>query len=70
MIATLANSAWLASCIPEYLRFQRALGQVRTEQEGVWRGILRKNHRTAFGSRHGVFHIRTPRDYACLERLQ
>ena len=63
MIATLANSAWLASCIPEYLRFRRALGRVRTEQERVLRGILRKNQASAFGRRHGFSAIRTVRDY-------
>lgn len=63
MIATLANSAWLASCIPEYLRFRRALGQVRKEQERVWRRILRKNQASAFGRRHGFSAIRTVREY-------
>jgi hypothetical protein len=63
MIATLANSAWLASCIPEYLRFRRALGQVRTEQERVLRGILRRNQASAFGRRHAFSAIRTVRDY-------
>jgi GH3 auxin-responsive promoter len=63
VIATLANSAWLASCIPEYLRFRRALGRVRTEQERVLRGILRKNQASAFGHRHGFSAIHTVRDY-------
>jgi hypothetical protein len=63
MIATLANSAWLASCLPEYLRFRRALGRVRTEQERVLRGILRKNQTSAFGRSHGFSAIRTVRDY-------
>jgi hypothetical protein len=63
VIATLANSAWLASCIPEYLRFRRALGRVRTEQEHVLRGILRKNQASAFGRHHGFSAIRTVRDY-------
>jgi hypothetical protein len=63
MIATLANSAWLASCIPEYLRFRKALGRVRTEQEGVLGGILRRNLASAFGRRHRFSAIRTVRDY-------
>lgn len=63
MIATLANSAWLASCVPEYLRFRRALSQVRTEQERLLRGILRKNQASAFGRGHGFSAIRTVRDY-------
>jgi hypothetical protein len=63
MIATLANSAWLASCIPEYLRFRRALARVRTEQERVLGGILRTNRASAFGRGHGFSAIRTVRDY-------
>jgi hypothetical protein len=63
VIATLANSAWLASCIPEYLRFRRALDHVRTEQERVLRRILRRNQASAFGRRHGFSAIRTVRDY-------
>ena len=63
MSATLANSAWLASCIPEYLRFRRALGRVCMEQERVLRGILRRNQSSAFGRRHGFSEIRTVRDY-------
>ena len=63
MIATLANSAWLASCLPEYFRFRRALGQVGAEQRRMLRGILRKNQASAFGRRHGFSAIRTVRDY-------
>ena len=63
MIATLANSAWLASCLPEYFRFRHALGQVRAEQERVLGGILRRNQASAFGRRFGFSAIRTPRDY-------
>jgi hypothetical protein len=63
VIATLANSGWLASCLPEYFRFRRALGRVRTEQERVLRGILRKNHASAFGCRHRFSAISTVREY-------
>ncbi len=63
MIATLANSAWLASCLPEYLRFRQALRQVRIEQERVLRGILRRNESSTFGRRHGFSAIRSARDY-------
>ena len=51
MIATLANSAWLASCLPEYVRFRHALGQVRAEQERV----LRRHSPKESGQR-----VRTP----------
>ena len=63
MIAALANSAWLASCIPEHLRFRRALGRVRMEQERVLHTILRRNESSEFGRRHGFSAIRTVRDY-------
>ena len=63
MIAGVANSAWLASCIPEYLRFRRALGRVREEQERVLHEILRKNELSEFGRRHEFAKIRTAREY-------
>ena len=63
MIATLANSAWLASCMPEHRRFRRALGRVRAEQERVLREILGKNRASTFGRDHGFSAIRTVRDY-------
>jgi hypothetical protein len=63
MMSTIANSAWLASCIPEYLRFRRALSRVREEQERVLHEILRKNQRSEFGRRHKFSNIRTTREY-------
>ena len=63
MIAGIANSAWLASCIPEYLRYRRALGRVREEQERVLHEILRKNQLSEFGRRHEFANIRTAREY-------
>ena len=45
MIATVANAAWFAGCIPEYLRFRRALSRVREEQEQVLHEILRRMNR-------------------------
>jgi hypothetical protein len=61
--ATLANSAWLAACLPEYRRFRRALGRVREEQEDVLRAVLRKNEESGFGRKHAFAAIRTVRDY-------
>jgi hypothetical protein len=63
MIATLANSAWLTACTPEYLRFRRALGRVRVEQERVLQAILRRNEASAFGRRHKFVLIRSARDF-------
>jgi hypothetical protein len=63
MVASVANSAWLASCLGEYLRFRRALGRVREEQERVLQQILRKNEASEFGCRHAFSKIRTTREY-------
>jgi len=63
MIATVANAAWFAGCIPEYLRFRRALSRVREEQEQILHEILRRNRRSEFGRRHGFSSIRAVRDY-------
>jgi hypothetical protein len=63
MMATLANSAWLASCVPEYLHFRKALSRVREEQERVLHQILRRNQASRFGRSHAFSTIRTVRDY-------
>ncbi len=63
MNATLANSAWFAGCIPEYLRFRRALSQVREEQERVLHEILRKNQLSEFGRRYQFSNVRTVGEY-------
>jgi GH3 auxin-responsive promoter len=63
VFATVANSAWFASCIPEYLRFRCGLSRVREEQEQVLFEILRKNRESEFGRRHEFAMIRTARDY-------
>jgi hypothetical protein len=63
MIATVANSAWLASCIPEHMRFRRALGRVRYEQERILNEIVQRNETSEFGREHGFGAIRTARDY-------
>ncbi len=63
MKAVLANSAWLAGCIPEYLRFCRALSRVREEQERVLEEILRKNRHSEFGRLHQFSNIRTVGEY-------
>jgi hypothetical protein len=40
LICTLANSAWLAGCLPELARFRRAIGNVREEQEKILRRLV------------------------------
>lgn len=63
MIATLANTAWLAGALPEHLRFRRALGRVRAEQERVLQAILRRNEASEFGVQHEFAAMRTAADY-------
>jgi hypothetical protein len=63
VIATVANSVWFASCLPEYRRFRRALGRVREEQERVLFGILGRNAASTFGRAHGFAEIRSVREY-------
>ena len=63
MIATLANSVWLAGCVPEHLRFRRALARVRAEQEQVLRGIIRNNQDSEFGRRYRFADLHTVREY-------
>jgi GH3 auxin-responsive promoter len=61
--AIFANSAWFAGCIPEYLRFRRALSRVREEQERVLLQTLRKNQLSEFGRLHRFSSIRTVAEY-------
>jgi len=63
LTATLANSAWLASCLPEYARFRHALARVRDEQENVLFAILRRNENSEFGRNHNFSQIRTASEY-------
>lgn len=62
-MATAANSAWLASCLPEYRRFRNAFGRVAEEQAGVLNEILRKNEESEFGRCHAFSKIRDVREY-------
>jgi hypothetical protein len=63
MISAIANSIWVAGCIPEYARFRRAAHHVAEEQEAVLRRILRENADTEFGRTHGFSSIRSVTDF-------
>jgi len=63
MMATLANSAWLAACLPDYRRYRAALGRVRVEQEQVLLGIIRANAEAEFGRGHGFSSIHSVEEY-------
>jgi len=63
VICSVANSLWLAGCLPELARFRRAITRVREEQEAVLRHLLRANADTEFGRDHGFASIRTVREF-------
>ncbi len=63
MIAALANSLWLAACLPEYCRFHRAVTRVADEQAALLASIVSANADTAFGRMHGFKSIRCVSDY-------
>jgi hypothetical protein len=63
MNCVVANSLWLAGCIPDYTRFHRALRRVEEEQNAILRRLLASNADTEFGRRHGFSSIRSAREY-------
>lgn len=63
MIAAIANSAWVASCIPDFLRFRNALTRVRSVQQRVLQEIIGRNSTSEFGRAHGFCKIRSPREF-------
>jgi hypothetical protein len=58
-----ANLAWMASCLPAYFSFRRAMHHPRQAQEAVLRRILNRNAATEFDRQHGFSSIRNVRDY-------
>jgi hypothetical protein len=63
MICSLANSLWLAGCIPEHARFRRAVSRVEKEQEAVLLRIVHENAGTEFGQAHGFSSIHSVAEY-------
>jgi hypothetical protein len=63
MNCTVANSLWLAGCLPEYARFRRAARRVEDEQSAILRRVLAANADTEFGRCHGFSSIRSAREY-------
>ncbi len=58
MNATAANCAWLASSIPAWWRFRRALRRPEETQRGILRALLARNATSAYGRAHGFTKIR------------
>jgi GH3 auxin-responsive promoter len=63
VIPTVANSLWLSACLPEYLRFRRAIRRVAREQASVLQRIVLANADTEFGRTHGFRSIRSASEY-------
>ena len=63
MNPTVANSAWLAGCLPALAQFQRATKRVAHTQESILRRILQANAGSDFGRAHDFSFIRSTRDY-------
>jgi hypothetical protein len=61
MICGLANSLWLAGCLPELARFRRATTRVRDEQEKILFRLLRGA--SDFAKQHDFSSIKTVHDY-------
>jgi hypothetical protein len=61
VICGLANSLWLAGCLPELGRFRRATNRVREEQEKILFRLLRGE--SEFAEQHDFSLIRTVHDY-------
>jgi hypothetical protein len=63
MIATAANSLWLAGSLSEFARFHRATRRVEEEQQRILLRTLAQNADTDFGRQHGFSSIRSIRDF-------
>jgi hypothetical protein len=58
-----ANTLWVASCRPEWVRFQRALVNVEAAQSRLLHAYLAANAATDFGRRHNFASIRSAAEY-------
>jgi hypothetical protein len=63
MIATAANSLWLAGCVSEFARFHRATRRVAEEQQKLLLRTLARNADTEFGRQHRFSSIRSIREF-------
>jgi hypothetical protein len=63
VICGIANSLWLAGCLPDAARFRRATTRVGEEQAAILLRLLRVNADTEFGHRHRFSTITSAREY-------
>jgi hypothetical protein len=59
MNAAVANCAWLASSVPAWLRFRRALRDPEQAQRTILRDLLAQNASSAYGRAHSFGDIRS-----------
>ncbi len=59
MKAAIANAAWLASSVPAWLRFRRALRGPERAQRQILHGLLARNADSEYGRAHGFGGIRS-----------
>ena len=62
--AAIANIAWLATSLPEWMRFKRAATRVEATQRSLLSDYLRRNAGTEFGTAHDFGAIRDYEAYA------
>lgn len=60
---TASNLAWMASCLPAYRSFQRALRNPQETQTRLLKSFLSRNATSEFGRDHGFSGILNIRDY-------
>ncbi len=58
-----ANALWVASCLPEWRRFQRAANHVEAAQAELLRRYLHVNQDTEYGRNYQFAHIRSASQY-------
>lgn len=61
--AAIANAAWFASCLPEYLGYRRASRRPEAAQQNLLSQYLRRNAATRFGREHSFEKIRDYDDW-------
>jgi GH3 auxin-responsive promoter len=61
--ASVATAAWLASALPAYRLFSRALADPERAQERVLRRLLAIGALSAFGRAHALHRVRTAQDF-------
>lgn len=61
-IAAVATGLWIASAVPGWVRFRRALADPGAAQRRVLEGLLRAGADSSFGREHGLASVRTLED--------